>query len=88
MSIGELHARTGVAGCGRLLLAVLLAFGWLVALAMPASAHASLVETVPADGAATEPAPEAVVLRFSEDVAPPPDGVRVYDGDANRVDAA
>ncbi|MEX2504417.1 MAG: copper resistance protein CopC [Egicoccus sp.] len=68
-------------------LATALALGWLLGPAVPAFAHASLSETVPADGAVTEQVPGSVVLRFSEPVDVPSDGVRVYDADATRVDA-
>jgi copper transport protein len=79
-----LHASARVTG--RLLLAAFAALGWLLVLASPASAHASLVETVPVDGAVTDEVPDAVVLRFTEPVDVPRDGIRVYDAGAIRVD--
>ncbi len=54
----------------------------------PASAHATLLETEPADRAALDAAPEAVRLVFDEVVDVAPDGVRVFDADAQRVDEA
>jgi copper transport protein len=54
-----------------LLLCVLLA-GWFVAgvgTALPASAHAELVSTDPAEGAQLEQAPDRITLRFSEAVS-------------------
>lgn len=53
----------------------------------PASAHASLLSSDPADGAVLESAPEAVTMQFSESVAVQSDGVRVLDADGERVDA-
>ena len=58
---------------------------WL-ALALPAGAHAVLLETRPADGDELGSAPELVQLRFDEPVEAPVDSVRVYDQDAQRVD--
>lgn len=78
-----LAVRSPLAG----LLAVLL--GSLVLLTVtagPAGAHAQLVETTPVDGTALDAAPEAVTLRFDEPVNPPPGGVRVFDGEGERVD--
>lgn len=71
----------------RVLVLAILVVGGLVALTGPASAHATLVETVPADTATVDRPPEAVVLRFNEPVEVPSDGIRVYDADAARVDA-
>jgi copper transport protein len=74
----------------RVLAAVLLA-GILLGLASaPASAHASLVSTDPADGEVVAEAPEQVTLTFDEPVAVVDDGVRAYDaaGDPVAVDAA
>ncbi len=42
----------------------------LVALAPPASAHAELVRTSPADGQRLDTPPRAVVLEFTEQVQP------------------
>jgi copper transport protein len=53
----------------------------------PASAHAELVATDPADGAIVEKAPEALTMQFSEAVSLRPDGVRVLDSSGARVDA-
>ncbi|GGI02932.1 copper resistance CopC/CopD family protein [Egicoccus halophilus] len=86
---GSLHPTSRADGpaTARLLLVVALALAWLVALAVPASAHASLIETSPPDGTRLEAAPEQVLLRFSEAVSSTPDGIRVFDADATRVDA-
>lgn len=61
----------------------------LVALAAPgaASAHATLVQSTPADGAVLARAPAQVVLRFSEPVETAFGSIRVYDSDARRVDS-
>jgi copper transport protein len=53
----------------------------------PASAHAELIATDPADGAIVEKAPEALTLQFTEGVSLRPDGVRVLDSNGKRVDA-
>lgn len=65
------------------------AFALLAALvpARAASAHAELVATDPADGAVVEEAPEALTMQFTEDVSVRPDGIRVLDGQGERVDA-
>ncbi len=57
-------------------------------LCVPSSAlaHASLVETTPADGAVLDRSPSTVVLRFDEAVATVAGSVRVFDSDVNRVD--
>ncbi len=58
----------------------------LVGLAAPASAHAQLVATSPADGAHVSPAPSQVSLRFSEQVSLKLGGVRVLNTKGERVD--
>lgn len=65
----------------------LLGFLLLALAAAPAAAHASLLETVPADGAAVDEPPTEVTLRFNEDVQAPTAGVRVFDSDGERVDS-
>ncbi|QXC62886.1 copper resistance protein CopC/CopD [Aquihabitans sp. G128] len=55
--------------------------------ASPASAHAELTSTNPADGGVEATAPKEVTLQFSEDVAVQADGVRILDGNGERVDA-
>jgi copper transport protein len=58
----------------------------LVASAVPAAAHASLLGTEPADQAQLDVAPEQVTFRFNEPVTPDPDGVRVVSADGGEVD--
>jgi copper transport protein len=58
----------------------------VLAPASPAGAHAELSSTDPTDGAVLETAPSEVTLRFTEGVTVRPDGVRVLDRDAERVD--
>jgi copper transport protein len=58
----------------------------LSATAPPASAHAMLVEADPADRTRVAAAPREVVLTFNEPVTAAPDGVRVFDAEARRVD--
>lgn len=72
----------------RRLLAVLL-LGCLAVLASPAAparAHATLVESDPADGVVLSTPPRQVVLTFSEQVRPVPDRVQVIGPDGQRVD--
>lgn len=66
--------------------ALLLVVIVLAAAAAPASAHAQLVSTTPADGAHVDPAPKEVSLRFSETVSLRLGGVRVLNTDGERVD--
>jgi copper transport protein len=75
-----------VAGVRELLVLVVLALAGLLALAAPAAAHATLLSTEPTDGAELEQAPDAVTMTFNEPVAVPAGGIRVYDGDGERVD--
>ncbi|MEZ0578660.1 copper resistance protein CopC [Nocardioides sp. MH1] len=74
----------------RALAAVILAGTLLVLATAPASAHASLVSTDPADGQVLQQAPEEVTLTFDEPVRVVDDGVEVYDatGEPLGVDAA
>lgn len=58
--------------------------GW----ASPASAHAELLSSDPADGSLLPVEPGEVTLRFSEDVDLQADGVRVLDAAGERVDAS
>jgi copper transport protein len=54
--------------------------------ALPAAAHAVLLSVDPAPGTVYDQPPPAVVLRFNEAVETTLGGVRVFDGDGNRVD--
>ena len=63
--------------------------GALLATAAPASAHAALVSSDPADGSRVASLPAEVTLEFNEEISDPayvvvtaPDGVRVNSGDA------
>lgn len=49
--------------------------------AAPASAHATLVSTDPAEGAVLAGAPERITLEFSEGVTGVPDGAQVFDAE-------
>lgn len=76
---------------GRAPLALLCAFGaalllLLTVAASPASAHAELVATTPANGAALDRAPDNVTVQLSEGVQAVPDGLRVLDSEGARVD--
>ena len=58
----------------------------LAAPALPAAAHAYLVDSDPAAEAVLPAPPERIVLTFSESVRLVPDGVRVLGPDSQRVD--
>lgn len=62
--------------------AVLAAVAW----ASPARAHASLVATSPTDRSELATAPDRVEFAFNEDITVAPGGLRVFDGDGQRVD--
>jgi copper transport protein len=68
---------------------VLLALGLVSLLlwAAPASAHAVLESSTPADGSTIDAAPEDVVLRFTEPVSLSGGGVDVLDGAGQAIDA-
>ncbi|KAA1418691.1 copper resistance protein CopC [Nocardioides humilatus] len=74
----------------RALAAVLLAGALMGLAAAPASAHASLVSSDPAEGEVLAEAPEQVTLTFDEPVTVVDDGVKAYDaaGDPLDIDAA
>jgi copper transport protein len=73
------HGRRGAAVLGLLLLALVLLP------AAPASAHAVLVSSDPADGARVEAAPAAVRLTFDEAVTVPPDAAVVLSSTGDTV---
>jgi copper transport protein len=64
-----------------------LVVGVLVASAQAASAHATLLTAEPQAGAVYDTSPDAVLLRFDEPVEIALGGVRVFDGDGERVDS-
>lgn len=80
--LGGFLAGRFAAVCG--LVATLLLAG--VMAAPVAHAHAALVGSDPADGAELVRAPSEVVLRFSEPVEMPPEAIRVFGSDKERVD--
>ncbi|MGW6579137.1 copper resistance CopC/CopD family protein [Streptomyces globisporus] len=63
-----------------------LVFGLLLAGAGPASAHAALTGSDPADGAVVDTAPKEVTLSFSEAIAVGDDSIRVLDPSGKRAD--
>lgn len=63
-----------------------LALGWLVVSAGPASAHAVLTSADPQDRAQLDEPPASVTLTFNEPVEAASDALRVFDADAERVD--
>jgi copper transport protein len=66
--------------------ALLLAVVALLGLARPASAHAVLLSTTPADRSALDAAPAEVSLEFNEDVSATLGSVRAFDDSGDRVD--
>ncbi|XCX49968.1 copper resistance protein CopC [Streptomyces phytohabitans] len=83
---GRVRARRDRALLGVLgLLAAVCAL--LLGTAAPASAHAALTGSDPADGAVVGSAPAEITLTFSEGVALSDDSVRVLAPDGERVDA-
>lgn len=75
-------ARRGLA----VLFAATLATLLLAATATPALAHASLVDATPSDRSTLDAVPEQVILQFDGPVTLPTGGLRVFDGDATRID--
>jgi copper transport protein len=69
----------------RALLVAVVTIGWLVLAAAPASAHATLISTTPANGEHLPEAPEEVVFRFSEAITPVRDGFTVLDDQGRSV---
>jgi methionine-rich copper-binding protein CopC len=63
-----------------------LSAAWLLLLCSPALAHATLVETYPADADTLAESPEQVRLRFDEPIEAAFDPVKVYDQQGDRVD--
>ncbi|PTM95548.1 copper resistance CopC/CopD family protein [Streptomyces sp. VMFN-G11Ma] len=70
-----------------LVLLCLTVIGVLLAGAGPASAHAALTGSDPAQGVVVDTAPSQVTLTFSEKVATSDDSLRVLDPKGKRVDA-
>lgn len=66
-----MSAPTIRAASGRALLALVLCLPALLLAAGPASAHAGLLDSDPADGARLERAPQQVTLSFNEDIQRP-----------------
>ncbi|MFE0186970.1 copper resistance protein CopC [Streptomyces sp. NPDC058989] len=70
----------------RLLIVAVALAGALFGGAAPASAHAALTGSTPAQGSVVDRAPEQVTLTFSEGVAMGDDSIRVLDPQGKRVD--
>ncbi len=78
---------TALRTASRFLVVAFVAGAVLAAGALPAGAHASLVSTDPQDQGVYDAPPPAITLRFNEPVEITLGGVRVFDGDGDRVDA-
>ena len=70
------------------MLAVLVALAIVLGGGAPASAHAELVETDPAEGAVVETAPDTVTLTFNEPVRLTSQEIAVYDAQGEPVAAS
>ena len=71
----------------RFVLAAVVALGAVAGLAAPASAHATLESTEPAQGTAVPRSPGKVVLHFDEQVSISPSSIEVFNSAAKRVDS-
>ena len=69
-----------------LLLTLIAALGIVLAVASPASAHATLESTTPAENSVVATAPSQVTLTFDEGVGISDDSIRVFDPAGDRVD--
>ncbi len=67
----------------RLMLALTVVAVSIISSASPAYAHATLVQSDPADGSALDEAPESVTLTFNETVSPDSSAVELVDVDGN-----
>ncbi|MBK3544406.1 MULTISPECIES: copper resistance CopC/CopD family protein [unclassified Streptomyces] len=83
---GPSPIRRPLAAAALLAALVSLVFGLLLAGAGPASAHAALTGSDPADGAVVDTAPKEVTLSFSEAIAVGDDSIRVLDPSGKRAD--
>lgn len=83
---GSSPIRRPLAAAALLTALVSLVFGLLLAGAGPASAHAALTGSDPADGAVVDTAPKEVTLSFSEAIAVGDDSIRVLDPSGKRAD--
>ncbi|MFD3817867.1 copper resistance CopC/CopD family protein [Streptomyces rubiginosohelvolus] len=83
---GPSPIRRPIAAAALLTALVSLVFGLLLAGAGPASAHAALTGSDPADGAVVDTAPKEVTLSFSEAIAVGDDSIRVLDPSGKRAD--
>ncbi|WP_239162955.1 copper resistance CopC/CopD family protein [Paractinoplanes rishiriensis] len=71
--------------CLRVLVPLLFVLGLLVLPAAPASAHASLLGSVPAPGSIIGTSPSEIVVTFSEGVTPVSGRVQVLDPEGERI---
>lgn len=83
---GPALRRPGAGALRRLLAALGVILAVALGGATPAFAHAELDTTTPGDQAVVPQPPKEVVLRFTEGIGVQPDGVRVLDSSAKRVD--
>ncbi|MFE2976442.1 copper resistance CopC/CopD family protein [Streptomyces sp. NPDC059258] len=83
---GPSPIRRPLAAAALLAALVSLVFGLLLAGAGPASAHAALTGSDPADGVVVDTAPKEVTLSFSEAIAVGDDSIRVLDPSGKRAD--
>ncbi len=82
------RARSWWRWASRLAAATVAAVCAVLVLAWPASAHATLVSTDPADGAVLAETPETVTFVFSEQVNLPADAVHLFDATGEPLEAS
>ena len=70
---------------GRLVALMVLATGWLLGVAGPASAHPALVSSLPGAGYAVTDPPAAIALAFNEPVTLPDRPLTVVDGEGSPI---
>lgn len=80
MSMGPTHTRGFNRKSGRVAIVGMAGLFVLAIGALPAQAHAQLVETNPDEGAVLAEPPGEIVLNFDSSVRPVPEGVRLFDG--------
>ncbi len=70
------------------LAAIAIAAAWVLFTAGPASGHATLIRTDPAQGAVLESAPERIRFTFNEENIGTPEGVQVFDAQGGEIESS
>ena len=87
MGVGSRPAGHGGRWVWRLMVGLAVGLGALAGLAAPASAHATLESTEPANGTVLAHSPGKVVLHFDQQVSVSPTSIEVFNASAKRVDS-